>query len=66
MTAVGSGGRPLVAPVHGRASASEKQNFLLQSIRSFAKDLKVDSDIAALEYKEVAKIILKLTAPLGR
>ena len=31
--------------------------------QDFARDLKVDSDIAGLEYKEVVPIILKLTAP---
>ena len=65
LAAFGVGGRPLAAPEHGRADASELQTFLLSSIRSFARDLKADSDIAGLEYKEVAAIILKLTAPGG-
>ena len=62
----GEGGRPLAAREHGRdVDASELRTFLLHSIRSLAKDLKGDSDIVCLEYKEVAAIILKLTAPGG-
>ena len=63
LSAFGGEDRSLAAPARGRVDASELQLFLLSSIRSFARDLKVDRDIAGLEYREVAPIILKLTAP---
>ena len=65
LAAFGVEGRPLAAPAHGRVSVFELHQFRLQSIKRVAKGLKVDSDIAALEYNEVAKVIADLTAPGG-